>query len=82
VNKDWRPRLNIDISKRAFNIFQRHLPTGVKGKVYRVVMEELADALEKAGPDLVAALVNKWMRLEEISPTVGSVLGEKSGNDS
>ena len=48
--KQWRPRLSIDISEEQYNRIQSLLPWGIKNRLFNLFVDEVCDIIEEHGP--------------------------------
>lgn len=63
----WKPRLSIEITETQALKLRNYIPYSMRGKVMRIIIEDLIELMEAKGPDMVvAALVSRMINVENI----------------
>lgn len=65
--KEWRPRLSIEIDEKQYQKLQDLIPWGVKNQIFKLIIDDLIDALEKNGQHVIGALLSRKLNLRDIS---------------
>jgi len=65
-DRDWKPRLNIEITEVQLEKLQRYLPWGIRGKVFQVIIDDLLLMIEKGGGMVIGAILEKKLKLNDI----------------
>ena len=74
---NYRTRLSIDISREHADKLYKYLEWGIKGKVFRVIVSDLIEMIEKFGvTQVVGAFLERHITLQDI---VKIKLEEKDG---
>ena len=63
---DWRPRLSLEIDEEQYQKLQNLIPWGVKNQIFRVIISDLIEVIEKEGPLVIAALLSRKVKLSDI----------------
>jgi len=63
---DWRPRLSLEIDPEQYQKLQSLIPWGVKNQIFRVIISDLIEVIEKEGPLVIAALLSRKIKLSDI----------------
>ena len=63
---DWRPRLSLEIDEDQYQKLQNLIPWGVKNQIFRVIISDLIEVIEKEGPLVIAALLSRKVKLSDI----------------
>lgn len=63
---DWRPRLSLEIDQEQYQKLQSLIPWGVKNQIFRVIISDLIEVIEKEGPLVIAALLSRKVKLSDI----------------
>jgi len=63
---DWRPRLSLEIDQEQYQKLQSLIPWGVKNQIFRVIISDLIEVIEKEGPLVIAALLSRKIKLSDI----------------
>ena len=67
---EYQPRLNIEVTQDQFDRLQRVIPYGLKGRIFRVLVEELLTILEDTSQRrelILAAIINRMVNVPEKS---------------
>ena len=71
--KEWRPRLSIEIDEKQYQKLQDLIPWGVKNQIFKLIIDDLIDALEKNGHHVIGALLSRKLNLRDISKGIEDV---------
>ena len=71
--KEWRPRLSIEIDEKQYQKLQDLIPWGVKNQIFKLIIDDLIDALEKNGQHVIGALLSRKLNLRDISKVTEDV---------
>ena len=63
---DWRPRLSLEIDEEQYKKLQNLIPWGVKNQIFRIIISDLIEVIEKEGPLVIAALLSRKIKLSDI----------------
>jgi len=64
VPSEYRPRLSIEISDEQFSKLSELIPWGLKNYLFRVIIDDLINVLEKHGSNALAAIIDHKVKLE------------------
>ena len=71
--KEWRPRLSIEIDEKQYQKLQELITWGVKNQIFKLIIDDLIDALEKNGQHVIGALLSRKLNLRDISKGIEDV---------
>ena len=71
--KESRPRLSIEIDEKQYQKLQDLIPWGVKNQIFKLIIDDLIDALEKNGQHVIGALLSRKLNLRDISKGIEDV---------
>ena len=55
-DKEWRPRLSVELTEDQFYKLQKNLPWGVKQTLFSLLVDEVNDLIDMYGPQVVGAI--------------------------
>lgn len=64
AEKDWRPRLSVDITEAQQLRLQRLLPWGIKNKIFSLLIDEVCNIAEEHGPMAIGLFATKGIELK------------------
>ena len=67
---DWRPRLSINIEDAQYKKLQALIPWGVKGQVFKIIIDDLIRLLEENGTEVLGAILHNKVSLEDYSSVI------------
>lgn len=62
-NKDWRPRLSIDLSEEKYKKLQDLIPWGLKSQIFNHLIDDLISMIESGGEMFLATILARRMKL-------------------
>lgn len=65
-NKEYIPRLSVEISEETYLRMQNKIPWGLRAKVMTILLEDLLDLIEEHGNLVIAAVLNRQITAKEV----------------
>ena len=66
-DKDYRPRLSIELTDEQQVKLLRLIPWGVKNKLFSIIVDDVIRLMEEHGTKFLAAVLNKDIELKDWS---------------
>ena len=66
AEKDWRPRLSIDLNPTQVAALQKYIPWGLKTKVFSALVDLLIAAFERGGAQVLVSVIEKELDLPSL----------------
>ena len=64
-DKEYRPRLSIDLTEEQQAELTRLIPWGVKGQLFSVIVDDVIRCVKEHGQIFIAAALTKAIKLED-----------------
>lgn len=65
MDKDYRPRLSVEISEEQQRDLSKLIPWGVKNKLFCVIVDDVIRLMKEHGQKFLAAVLSKAIGLED-----------------
>ncbi len=75
ATEDYIPRKAIPVTPEQMEKLRELIPFGFHGLVFRAIIDDLIDVLERCGPEILIPIVKRKMKLEKWSNVI------KEGSD-
>ncbi len=63
--KDYRPRLSIDLTEEQQRDLSRLIPWGVKGQLFSIIVDDVIRNMKEHGQIFIAAALSRAIKLED-----------------
>ena len=63
--KDYRPRLSIDLTEEQQMDLSRLIPWGVKGQLFSIIVDDVIRNMKEHGQIFIAAALSRAIKLED-----------------
>lgn len=65
TDRDWSPRLTIELTEEQYNELLKLVPWGIKRKLFSVIIDDIIRLLKEHGQKFLAAILTRSIKLEE-----------------
>lgn len=65
MDKDWSPRLTLELTEEQYNKLLKLIPWGIKRKLFSVIIDDIIRLIENHGQKFIAAILTRSIKLEE-----------------
>lgn len=79
MNREWHPRLSVEITEQQYRDLERLIPWGNKKKVFGVVVDDVIRHLKRHGEKFIAAVLHRHIKLEDY--TAMDIGDEENGDN-
>ena len=70
MKESSRPRLSIEITEEQHLKLMRLLPWGIKGQLFREIIDDVIAMLETHGEQFIAAIITRRIKLQDYSISI------------
>lgn len=78
VENDYRPRKSINVTEEQLEKLRELIPYGLHNAVFSAIIDDLIEALEYVGPELIALIIRRQVNLSDYSRTIKKAHDEAS----
>ena len=65
MEKNWKPRITIEVTEYQYNVLKEYLAHGMQKQVFGVIIEDLVSLLERYRHDVILAILSRQFSLLE-----------------
>lgn len=76
THDEYRPRKSINVTEEQLEKLRELIPYGMHNLVFLALIDDLIEALECIGPELIGLIVRRQIKLKDYSKTIKEASNE------